>query len=95
MVSRFLNFWRWVCRVTKKSSYPRRFKSSFSRAAKEPLLNEADAMGMFLTGFAVLSLKSFSAETLVVVLFVQWDTFTFVLARPTNTGCLSKECSNV
>ena len=82
---------RMVWRVTKKSSYPRRFNSSFSRAAKKPV-NEADAMGMFLTVFAVLSLESFCAETLVVVLFVQWETFTFVLARPTNTGRLSKEC---
>ena len=80
-----------VWRVTKKSSYTRRFKSSFSRAAKEPLLNEANAMGMFLTVFAALSVESFCAETLVVVLFVQWETFTIVLARPTNTGCLSKE----
>ena len=62
---------------------------AFSRAAKELLLNEADAMGMFLTVFTVLSLESFGTETLVVVLFVQWETFTFVLARPTNTGCLS------
>ena len=80
-----------VWRVTKKSSYPRRFNSSFSRPAKKPV-NETDAMGMFLTVFAVLSLESFGAETLVVVLFVQWETFTFVLARPTNTGRLSKEC---
>ena len=81
-----------VWRATKKSSYTRRFKSSFSRTAKEPLLNEAGAMGMFLTVFAVLSLESFGTETLVVVLFVHWETFTFVLAWPTNTGCLSKEC---
>ena len=84
-----------VWRVTKKSSYPRRFKSSFSRAANETLLNEADAMGMFLTVFVDFSLESFFVETLVVVLFVRWETFTFVLARPTNTGCLSKECSSV
>ena len=81
-----------VWRATKKSSYPKRFKSSFSRAAKEPLLNEADVMGIFLTVFTVLSLESFGTETLVVVLFVQWKTFTIVLAWPTNTGCLSKEC---
>ena len=56
------------------------------------MLNEADAMGIFLTVLAVLSLESFGAETLVVVLFVQWETFTFVLARPSTTGCLSKEC---
>ena len=62
---------------------------AFSRDAKELLLNGADAMGMFITVFAVLSLESFGAETLIVVLFVQWETFTFVLARPTNTGCLS------
>ena len=88
----FLKACRMVWRVTKKSSYTRRFKSSFSCAAKEPLLNEADAMGIFLTVFAVLSLESLGAETLVVVLFVQWQTFTFVLARPSTTGCLSKEC---
>ena len=49
-------------------------------------------MGIFLTVFTVLSLESFGTETLVVVLFVQWETFTFVLARPSTTGCLSKEC---
>ena len=49
-------------------------------------------MGIFLTVFAVLSLESFGTETLVVVLFVQWETFTFVLARPSTTGCLRKEC---
>ena len=49
-------------------------------------------MGMFLTVLAVLSLESFGAETLVVVLFVQWETFTFVLARPSTTGRLSKAC---
>ena len=49
-------------------------------------------MGIFLTVFTVLSLESFGTETLVVVLFVQWETFTFVLARPSTTGCLGKEC---
>ena len=58
---------------------------------KEQLINEADVMGVFLTIFAVFSLESF-AETLVVVLSVQWNTFTFVLTRPTATRCLSKEC---
>ena len=43
------------------------------------------------TIFAVFSLESF-AETLVVAVSVQWQTFTFVLTRPTATRCLSKEC---
>ena len=71
------NFLLQVCwmvwRVSKKFSYRRRLHSSFSRAAildKEPLLNEADAMGVFLTVFTVFSLEAFFAETLVVVLSV-------------------------
>ena len=82
-----------VWRVTKQFSYRKRFKSSFSRAAilgKEPLLNEAGAIGVFLTIFAVFSLESF-ADTLVVVFSVEWQTFTFVLTRPTAARCLSKE----
>ena len=58
---------------------------------KEPLINVADVKGLFLTIFAVFSLESF-AETLVVVVSVQWQTFTIVLTRPTATRCLSKEC---
>ena len=54
-------------------------------------MNEADVMRVSLTIFTVFSLESF-AETLVVVLSVQWQTFTFVLTRPTATRCLSKEC---
>ena len=48
-------------------------------------------MGVFLTVLAVFFLESF-AEALVVILSVQWQTFTFVLTRPTATMCLSKKC---
>ena len=48
-------------------------------------------MSVFLTIFAVFSLESF-AETLVVVLSVQWQTFSFVFTRPSATRCLRKEC---
>jgi len=41
--------------------------------------------------FTVLSLESFGTETLVVVFFVQWETFTFVLAWPSTTGCRDAE----
>ena len=46
---------------------------------------------MFLTIFAVVSLKSYFAGALIVVLFVQWQTLAVVLTRPTATGCLQKE----
>ena len=45
---------------------------------------------MFLTIFAVVSLKSF-AGALILVLFVHWQTLAVVLTRPTATGCLQKE----
>ena len=45
---------------------------------------------MFLTIFAVVSLKSF-AGALILVLFVHWHTLAVVLTRPTATGCLQKE----
>ena len=92
------NSFFFITRVTKQFSYPKSFYSCARKwwltqlyFARNHWWTRLMLWECFLPFSQFFSLESF-AETLVVVVSVQWQTFTFVLTRPTATRCLSNEC---